>query len=54
MGERLLVHLREFLVRDLMCVIPVRLVPNSSRHLSRKKVCLVVIVCRCLRLVVRV
>jgi len=32
-----LVHLREFSVRDLVCVILVRLVLNSSRHLSRKK-----------------
>jgi len=37
MSKGLLVHLREFSVRDLVCVIPVRLVPNSNRHLSRKK-----------------
>ena len=44
-----------FIIRDLACIIPLRLVPSSCRHLFRKKVCLVVvIVFRCLLLILRV
>jgi len=55
-SKGLLVHLREFSVRDLVCIFlsDLFLLPADIFPEKKEKVCLVVIACRCLRLVVRV